>query len=159
MLCTAYTSSLPSQDDVPDDVPSRSRMVTIWPMDGKLPDAARRTPDCKTALDHYSLFSGQSAIRDASRQGQNMDGQGPFLIGWAPSGSRYLPDAVVLVVDMSGLRSQASFDEALMFWQRKVIEDPSMWQAGFSSERLRLAIRDFVDRYGTDIVQAIRINR
>ncbi|HJS87290.1 MAG TPA: hypothetical protein VJ779_17690, partial [Acetobacteraceae bacterium] len=84
-------------------------------------------------------------------------GRGPFLIGWSPSNMRGVPDAIVLIVDMSDFESQQSFDEAFLFWQRKIVEDPQLWRSGFSLERVRLAVRDFVDHYGKSIEAAIKI--
>ena len=69
------------------------------------------------------------------------------------------PDAVVLIVDMSGLESQASLNDAFRFWQQKVVEDPSLWRNGFSLESLRLAIRDFADHYGESIMGALKFWR
>jgi hypothetical protein len=129
-------------------------MITIWPID-KPGAALRGKESCDLMFRHYDLYAGQAAIADATAQGKTLSGRGPFLIGWSPPDSRYVKHAIVLVVDMSEFETQASFDEALMFWQDKVVEDPTLWESGFSIKKIRLALRDFSDHYGSDILKAV----
>jgi hypothetical protein len=65
--------------------------------------------------------------------------------------------AVVLVVDLSSLESQDSFDEQFEFWRQEIVENPSVWRGGFSIERLRLTISDFADVHGSDIMSSIKV--
>ncbi len=152
MLCQAFLASLPPQSSLPASVPLSAQMVTFWPTEAG-PDPA----SCPELLSRYDLWAGLSAIHDATAQGNDLSGRGPFLIGWSPSESRLRPDAVVLVIDMSRFEEQASFDDAFLFWQHKVVEDPALWRSGFSAERLRLSMRDFVDHYGSDILKAVHL--
>jgi hypothetical protein len=128
-------------------------MITFWPVRGELPP----DPNCEWLLEHYDLFGGTSAIQDAHAQGESMSGRGPFLIGWSPSTTRGVRDAVVLVLDLSPLDSQNSFDTQFEFWRQKIVENPSLWRSGFSVEGVRLAVRDFADRYGSEILKSINI--
>jgi hypothetical protein len=154
--CNAFLAHLPPQEDLPVSVPLSAQMLTIWPLkvNGEI-DAKRQS--CSTMLTEYDLQGGLDAIRDAISQDHQLQGRGPFLIGWSPSNTRGMRDAIVLVVDMSDFDSQESFDDAFLFWQRKVVEDPELWRSGFSLERVRLAARDFVDRYGKSIESAIKV--
>jgi hypothetical protein len=151
--CIAYRASLPPQNTLPSNIPLSNQMLTIWPLDE--PDASEALKDdCDFAVDHYDLAGGILAIQDASRhQGANLEGIGPFLIGWSPSNARGVPDKVVLIFDLSSLESQASLDEAFVIWQKRIVENPALWTSGFSVPRIRLALRDFVDHYGTDVVK------
>jgi hypothetical protein len=125
MTCGAYEAYLPRQESLPGTVSISDQMVTIWPLDD--PDAQEaKADDCDFVIDHYDLYGGISAIQDAERQGAKLDGVGPFLIGWSPSNSRGIPDKVVLVVDLSEFESQDSFDQAFLFWQKKIVEDPKL---------------------------------
>jgi hypothetical protein len=151
--CMAYRASLPPQKTLPSSIPPSNQMLTIWPLDE--PDASDALKDdCDFAVDHYDLAGGILAIQDASlHRGANLEGIGPFLIGWSPSNARGVPDEVVLIFDLSRLESQASFDEAFAIWQKRIVENPTLWVSGFSAVRIRLALRDFVDHYGTDVVK------
>lgn len=156
MACASYLASLPAQNTLPSNIPLYDQMLTIWPLEtaGK-PEA--KSNDCDYLLNNYDLYGGLSAIQDADHQGKTLTGRGPYLIGWSPSNSRYLKDAVVLIIDLSPFDSQESFDEMFLIWQKRIVEDPELWRNGFSAERLRLAIRDFVDRYGQVILNSVKL--
>jgi hypothetical protein len=68
-----------------------------------------------------------------------------------------MPDHLVLVVDMSADNTQARIDRAFSFWKDKIVEDPALWRSGFSVERVRAAIHDFADQYGSDFLAAIKL--
>jgi hypothetical protein len=154
MACASFVAYLERQSDVPKSVPVNDQMLTIWPLDS--PDAEQaKKDDCDFVLDHYDLYGADAAISDAQKQGARFGERGPFLIGWSPSNSRGQPDKLVLVVDMSSYDSQDSFNEALQFWKKKIVEDPSLWRHGFSLERFRLSLRDFVDHYGGSILASL----
>jgi hypothetical protein len=154
--CIAYIASLPRQNALPASVPLSDQMLTIWPLDD--PDADKaKGDDCNFALDHYDLYGGISAIQDAERQNVVLNGAGPFLIGWSPSNTRGIPDKLVLIIDLSSFESQDSFDEVFLLWQKKIVQNPALWRGGFSMEQVRLALRDFVDHYGQDVVKMFHL--
>lgn len=157
-VCAAFLASLPAQESLPRSLPVQDRMLTVWPLaTAGAPDA--KLEDCDYLLQNYDLHGGISAIQDADSQGNELRGQGPYLIGWSPASSRRSKDAVVLVLDLSLLESQQSFNDVFLLWQRRIVEDPALWRTGFSSERLRLVVRDFVDRYGQAIVDSFKLMR
>jgi hypothetical protein len=55
--------------------------------------------------------------------------------------------------------SQDRFNQALRFWKEKIVEDPALWRSGFSLEKFRLSVRDFVDYYGETILAAAHLSR
>jgi hypothetical protein len=156
MTCASFVSYLPRQDSIPASVPLSDYMLTVWPLDN--PDANEaKKDDCGYVIDHYDVYAADSAIADAQQQGAHFGAEGPFLIGWSPSNARGVKDKVVLVVDMSSFESQDSFDHAFRFWKEKIIQDPTLWRHGFSIESMRLAVRDFVDHYGSSIISAVNV--
>jgi hypothetical protein len=156
MTCASFVSYLPRQDTIPASVPLSDYMLTVWPLDN--PDASEaKKDDCNYVIDHYDLYAADSAIADAEQQGAHFGAAGPFLVGWSPSNTRGVKDKVVLVVDMSSFDSQDSFDHAFRFWKEKIIQDPTLWRHGFSIEGMRLAVRDFVDHYGSSIISAVNV--
>lgn len=154
MICEAFKAHFPRNVDVPQSVPIGDRMLTVWPV--RDPERLR-TDDCAVALAQYDLFAAQSAIADAKRQGGQLNGPGPYLIGWSPSHSRGQPDRLVLVVNLSELNTQARINEAFRFWRQRIVDDPELWRRGFSLERLKLSLRDFADRYGEDLTEVIEL--
>jgi hypothetical protein len=134
-------------------------MTTVWPIDEDIYPPDAREQQCGDLIDHYDLEAGLEALRDAKAQHGHVDGDGPYLIGWSPSISRGKPDQVVLVLDMSGYKSQDRFNRAFQFWRDKIIENPKLWRLGFSAEQLRLGVRDFVNRYGAALLPVVSISR
>jgi hypothetical protein len=155
-VCDSFVAFLPRQETLPRSVSLSDQLVTIWPLED--PASKQAAADkCDFVVDNYDLYGGLSAVRDAERQGAKLDGRGPFLIGWSPSNARGVPNKVVLIVDMSSFESQDSFDNAFLFWQKKIVQNPALWRTGFSIEGVRLAMRDFVDHYGGNILDAIKL--
>jgi hypothetical protein len=153
MACNSFQSYLDPEVSLSGVVAPNSMMVTIWPLHH--PEAVSAdNANCDTLIDDYDLFGADAAIADAERQNAKFGDDGPFLIGWSPSSTRGQPDKLVLVMDMSHLNSQDSFDREFIAWKQKIIEDPSRWRNGFSLEDLRLAVRDFLDDYGQPIMTA-----
>ena len=156
MVCQSFIAHFPRSETLPQAVPITDRMITIWPVDNPESDKAR-SDDCDFAIDHYDLFAAESAIADAQHQHARFDGTGPFLVGWSPSNARGKPDQLVLVINMSADNTQKSIDNHFLFWKNKIVQNPSLWRNGFSVEGIRLAIHDFADQYGKDMVDAIKL--
>lgn len=71
--------------------------------------------------------------------------------------TRGAPDQLVLVIDFTSIDSQDSINQMFKFWQTKIIQDHNLWRSGFSLQRIRLAVRDFADDYGADILKAVKL--
>jgi hypothetical protein len=154
MVCTSFVAFFPRQETATAAV--QDQMITVWPLDN--PDAVQASnDDCDYAVDHYDLIASQAAMSDAQRQRADFGGEGPYLVGWSPSNTRGVPDALVLVVDMSADNRQADIDNKFLFWKNKIIDDPSAWRNGWSTERVRVSIRNFADEYGQSMLDAIKL--
>jgi hypothetical protein len=156
MVCRAFVATFPLDSQVPLSVPLRDRMMTIWPVEDSQNEALSRD-DCEFVVDHYDLVAAEMAMKDARLQNGKFDGEGPYLIGWSPTDSRGKKDKLVLIVDLSAANDQTSVDRRFLFWKQKIVEDPSLWRSGFSLERVRVAIKDFADRYGQDMLDAVQL--
>jgi hypothetical protein len=154
MVCTSFVAFFPRQETATAAV--QDQMITVWPLDN--PDAIQaKNDDCDYAVDHYDLIASEAAMSDAQRQKANFGGEGPYLVGWSPSNTRGVADALVLVVDMSADNRQADIDNKFLFWKNKIIDDPSAWRNGWSTERVRVSIRNFADEYGQSMLDAIKL--
>jgi hypothetical protein len=100
LICEAYKATLMAQSELPANTPLSEQMVTYWPIaDKNTPEAQRG--DCTHLVSNYALRLGLDAIQDADKQAEGLASRrGPFLIAWAPSESRFKPDALVLVMDL-----------------------------------------------------------
>ena len=156
-ICEAYKATLISVLELPPNTPPSEQMVTYWPITNKNTPEAQRA-DCPYLVSNYALRLGLDAIQDADKQNQGLASRrGPFLIAWAPSESRFVPDAVVLVLDLSDKDSQRSFIEVFQDWRQKITDNPEVWrrQSGFNTEMVRRIIRDTFDRYGDGVLRLI----
>ncbi len=154
MVCTAFVAFFPRNET--SSVPLKDQMITVWPLDN--PDARQaKADDCDFAINHYDLVASEEAIRDAGKQHAKFEGEGPYLVGWSPSKAREIPDALVLVVDMSADNTQADIDNKFRFWKNNIVEDPSLWRNGWSMEGVRVKIHNFVDHYGQAMLDAIKL--
>lgn len=155
-VCEAYKATLMSQSELPPNTPPSEQMVTYWPIANKNAPEAQRA-DCAHLVSNYALRLGLDAIQDADKQKEGLASRrGPFLIAWAPSESRFVPDAVVLVMDLSALDGQRSFTEVFQDWRQHITDNPELWRrGGFSVESVRRIIRDTFDRYGDGLMRLI----
>jgi hypothetical protein len=153
MVCKSFVAHFPRSERA--SVPASDQMVTIWPVE--TPDAQEtQKDDCDYAIDNYDLVAAESAITDATLQHGDFRGDGPFLVGWSPSKARALPDALVLVIDMSSDITQDEIDHQFLFWKNEIVQDPSKWRGGWSMDRIRVALRGYADTYGPAIMESVK---
>jgi hypothetical protein len=155
-VCEAYKATLMAQSELPADTPLSEQMITYWPIAKKDTPEAQRG-DCAHLVANYALRLGLEAIDDADKQKEGLaNSRGPFLIAWAPSASRFVPDAVVLLVDLSSFDGQRTFAEVFQKWRQQITDNPELWKrGGFNVEAIRQIIRDTFDRYGDGLMRLI----
>ncbi len=153
MLCEAYVAALPRRDEL--DLPDEEQMVTVWPIADDATAAAlneaRGPGSCATAVDRYGLAAALQAIRDAGDERVGRDRRGPFLLAWSPSSDKGKPDALMLVADLTDVTTYPQAEAFFVLWRDDIEANPEYWDDGWDVDRLRLAIRLWVDRYGSQI--------
>ena len=135
-------------------VPTQQQMVTVWPVDSMtVPEQLKRAnPDCDVAISHYDLPTALTALKEArTQQHSEFLGQGPYLLGWAPSSTKGQKDALVLVVDLSNARTSAELVERFKFWREQIEQKPELWRRGWDKPGVLALIRNWADRWGTMI--------
>jgi hypothetical protein len=155
-VCEAYKATLTSVSELPLNTPPSEQMITYWPVTNKNTPEAQRA-DCAHLVANYALRLGLDAIQDADKRNEGLaNRRGPFLIAWAPSDSRFVPDALVLVMDLSTLDTPRSFVEVFQDWRQHITDNPQLWHRdGFNVEAVRRVIRDTFDRYGDGLMRLI----
>lgn len=151
MFCEAYVAVLPHATEV--NLPPSQQMVTVWPISSDAIadriNRAARDKVCDPAVDNYGLVTATAALDDAAKaQSGNFDGPGPFLLAWSPSTQKGLADALVLVADLSGVTTPEEAKARLQSWRTDILEDPSIWNPGWSVQGVRVKIREWLDKYG-----------
>ena len=151
-VCEAFLASLPPSSLA--SVPTQQQMVTVWPVDSMtVPEQLKRAnPDCDVAISHYDLPTALTALKEArTQQHSQFLGQGPYLLGWAPSSTKGQKDALVLVVDLSNARTSAELLERFKFWREQIEQKPELWRRGWDKPGVLALIRNWADRWGTMI--------
>ena len=151
-VCEAFLASLPPSSLA--SVPTQQQMVTVWPVDSMtVPEQLKRAnPDCDVAISHYDLPTALTALKEArTQQHSEFPGQGPYLLGWAPSSTKGQKDALVLVVDLSNARTSAELLERFKFWRDQIEQKPELWRRGWDKPGVLALIRNWADRWGTMI--------
>jgi hypothetical protein len=158
-VCEAFVSALQSANAVAEERPQAVQMVTFWPVNSD--DLASelnqaQPPSCEAAVGGYHLGSGEQAIKEAEKRGENLGtGPGPFLLAWAPPRMKGQADALILVMDLSTFNSQISLKETFERWQQKIERNPELWNNGWSVESVRIQIREFADYCGIHLFKLL----
>ena len=153
LVCQAYWATLPPSSDL--DTPISQQMVTVWPVDDpKSPMLGNNMAQaCNYAIDHYNLTTALIALKEAADADiEALNGVGPYLLAWSPARAFGEKDTIVLALDLSTATTSQNFVEQFQAWREKIEGDPSLWQRGFDPERLRIAIKYWVDRWGTALL-------
>jgi hypothetical protein len=156
MICEAYVASLPASAEL--SAPTIEQMVTVWPIETdedaiELGSMPLSQDVCKEAVDSYGLVTALVALADARRSHAALDGIGPFLLAWSPSGKKGQPDALVLVSNLSNVTNSEQAKRMFLDWSHDIVENSSLWDKGWNMEKTRATIRLWADRYGSGILK------
>src|SRR4051812_41705384 len=133
-------------------------MVTYWPVKNKNAPGVRELSR-NSLVNEYDQLTAIMAITDADKNEEELARRrGPFLIAWSPARSRFEKDAVVLVIDLSGIDGQDSFVDIFKVWRQRIIDDPKLWKRGWDPQLIVLVLRDTLARYGENLVRLIKLN-
>lgn len=160
MVCRAYLATLPEAEALATSTtlpatPLRLQMATVWPVDAEgIAKVRDENSDslCSDAVRHYHLQTALIALRQAAKGGSSVGGRGPYLLAWSPSSQKGKRDAVVLVADLSSATTYEQFRGYFRDWRRDIEQNPDLWRNGWSMEKVRLAIRNWADRWGSAIL-------
>ncbi len=154
MVCRAYWATLPEVSEL--NAPLRMQMVTVWPIDdqslaAKLA-AQRDVGLCEDAVRHYHLPTALIALKQANPRAGAFPGRGPYLLAWSPASKKGEVGAVVLIADLSSATTFDQFSEYFRKWREDIEQSPELWRNGWSIDGVRMAIRDWADRWGESIL-------
>ena len=153
-ICHAYIATFPSSTET--GAPIEKQMITVWPLDSNksvllLSNNKDSATQCELAVLHYDLPTSLTALKEAALTAPNthLDGLGPYMLAWSPSSMKGHKDTLVLVRDLSTATTEEQYLEYFREWRTDIEQNPSLWNNGWSLEKLRLAIRDWADKTGT----------
>jgi hypothetical protein len=124
-------------------------MPTYWLLKRDAFHASDLT-DCSRLIEVYDYASAKPMAAALGK----LASSGPILVAWKapyPQG-RDLGDELVL--DLSAFADE-DLDRALGIWMERIARDPSVWNKGFSGVRITEAFRNFIQKYGGEIVRVV----
>lgn len=154
LACEAYLATLPPTSAL--SKPLSEQMVTVWPVEStslakSLASQKDNKNSCDSAVDKYDLVTSLKAIKEVEFK-KTLLGQGPFLLAWAPSNQKGKKDVLVLIFDLSSATTPEHFAERFKRWRKEIEEDPTKWEGGFTLDGFRVLIREWADKWGSEIL-------
>ena len=158
MICEAYITTLPHSGEVHRSLDKQ--MVTVWPINSDA-DAVRLNAQplndlCKEAVQHYGLLTSLEAIKDARLSNATVSGRGPFLLAWSPAAQKAQVGSLVLISNLSDVTTLQQAKDLFSSWSNDIQGNPDIWKKGWNIEKLRLVIRLWADKYGTQFFESGR---
>jgi hypothetical protein len=160
LVCEAYSASLPHTHDLPN-VPRDEQMVTVWPVtsvqtaDGLNACYQHKNVACEGAVAKYNLVIARQAILEAERAGVEVSGRGPYLLAWSPAATKGNKDALVLVANLSNKTTYDDVRDVFVWWAEKIEQNPELWKEGWNLQKVRVAIREWADKFGPTILSLV----
>jgi hypothetical protein len=145
-ICDAFLRSLEPVARYAD-VDRALLMPTYWLLE-RGTFTTRDLGDCARLIEVYD-YAGAKPMAAALGK---LASAGPILVAWKapyPKG-RDLGDELVL--DLSSFADE-DLDRALGIWMERIARDPNVWNTGFNWARVTEAFRNFIQKYGGEIVR------
>lgn len=152
-LCEAYMASLLPSSEISN--PTSEQFVTVWPVrSDKIADnlnvahAVNKVDDCTKAVENYDRIRSESAIKAAMAVGLELNGPGPYLLGWLPGDGYGKKETLILALNLSLVKSPSQARAMFAEWRLDIMTDPEIFRKTFSIELIRRKIRRWADIYG-----------
>jgi hypothetical protein len=136
-------------------------MVTVWPVtsvqtaDGLNACYQHKNVACEGAVAKYNLVIARQAILEAERAGVEVSGRGPYLLAWSPAATKGNKDALVLVANLSNKTTYDDVRDVFVWWAEKIEQNPELWKEGWNLQKVRVAIREWADKFGPTILSLV----
>lgn len=161
-ICDAYVRSIPPASEDRDR--RQSELVTVWPMktDDSALDAmqAPRDEQCDVAARQYGLRMALDAIRHAKKASGDLaddfaERDGPFLLAWNPASMKGEPDALILRMDLSWVRTAGQARQAFEFWVQRIETNTDLWLDDWETRPIDQIVANTADNWGQAIIDSI----
>jgi len=147
-LCNAYVENLQISTEFSED-PSRL-MVTFWPVQKGV--SSPKIADCTVLINSYDYSTGARIASSIGKSGA----AGPLLVAWTKAYGSDSSGQSAFVFDLSDF-NDSDLDRGMRIWKDRISRDPQYWNGGeWAVVKFREATRNFVERYGEQIVLVIQ---
>jgi len=146
-VCESYQRNLEPLAAFRDAATSEV-VVTYWLLGMKKGTPCPR--NCENLVGRYDYVRASRIAARVERPGVS----GPLLVAFAPPPTAG-GSGDSLVLDLSDF-SDEDLDRAFGIWKDRISRDPSVWKSGFQIVLIREACRNFVEKYGKDILIVVK---
>lgn len=147
-VCEAFVRNLEPVSEY-SHIASTSLMPTYWLAVGDN-TLNKRRPHCRVWVDSYDYPRAKGIASTVSA----LNSKGPLLVAWNKPFENVSQGEKALILDLSDF-SDEDLDRAFGLWMDRITRDPAVWQAGFNLVIAKEAFRNFLEKYGDNIVRAI----
>ncbi len=128
---------------------STSLMVTYWLMEEHNP-LIKRSPQCELSVVLYDYARAKVITSAVSA----LNSKDPLLGAWNKPFEDVTEGEKALIPDLSDFSSE-DLDRAFGIWMDRIARDLTVWHAGFDLVLAKEAFRNFLEKYGDNILRAI----
>lgn len=148
-VCAAFNRNLEPVSDYPPSFWPKI-MPTYWLAENR-EGIDNRHPDCQRWVEFYD-YSRAKIIASTAKV---LSSKGPILVAWSQPFEKAGNDETALVLDLSDF-SDNDLDRAFGIWMERITRNPEIWNAGFNVVLVKEAFRNFLEKYGDDIIKAVK---
>lgn len=132
--------------------PSEFIAPTFWLLNTKPNELIHaQLSDPNTLVTHYDYARAKSLLQASNKQGA----EGPILVAWQKAFTQGGTTEELLVFDLSRF-SDEDMERAMSIWISQISKDPTLWQKGFNVVTFREEVRNFIQRYGEQILAVVQ---
>lgn len=167
MVCRTFVAAMLPSTTVTQEQPNWQQMVTLWPvvrgsaaLDPSNQDVHGAGADatvCPAAVKDYDYVASAVWLAKLPPTIDFGDGQGPFLVAWAPArmaGAAHVP---ILTYDLSAFATPVALRRAMRIWTDEIEDNPAAWSSGWNLTRFRLKAAAEADQFGAQIGAAMKL--
>lgn len=151
-VASAYLGVLEHTDEF-SSVPREKLMPTYWLLKTEASEIAlQNMPSPESLVDFYDYSRAKVLL---SRIAKN-NSEGPVLVAWRQPFERGGDISTALVFDLSTF-SDDDMERSIQIWTSRIVKDPDLWNKGFKMVKFREEFRNFLQRYGEQVLAVVNI--
>lgn len=148
-ICDAYLNNLEANEKYTDSEKSYL-MPTYWLVTDTI-NFNKHSRNYSNWIDNYDY----ARAKILTSLVEKLDVDGPLLIAWRKPYENADEGEEALVLDLSNFADE-DLDRAFGIWMNQITKDPNIWNDGFNLILVRENFRNFLEKYGDQIVDSIK---
>ena len=134
-----------------ESIPREELMPTYWLLKAEASEIVfENTVSAESLVDFYDYSRAKILLRSIAKG----DSEGPILAAWQQTFEAGDDIGAALIFDLSTF-SDEDMERAIQIWTSRIVKDPSYWNNGFKLVKFREEFRNFLQRYGEQVLAVI----